>query len=476
MPKDKNLKIMLFISLAITLLVPAVNYHFIYPSFTKMILDNTEEEAERAARHLQTMIIPDTIDLKRESLVKDLPDKVDQAKKDLSFIKLKLFSREGEIIYSTDSKDIREINKHDYFHQVVARGAKYTKVVKKDTKSLEGKIVKADVVETYIPIMRNGNFVGAFEIYYDITLRYEKLISAVFNFSLPPLIMMLGFFSFIAMMIFRLDKNILYRKRAETEAVLYAEKLKKSNRELEEFAYIASHDLQEPLRKIMSFGDRLKEKYSGAFDEKGLDYLERMQSAAFRMRNLIQGLLMFSRVTSKAQPFVPVNLSAVAQEVLSDMEIRIQESKGRIEVEHLPVVNADPMQMRQLMQNLISNALKFTKEGEAPVVKVSGAPVTGQERTQDNELYQITIEDNGIGFDEKYADRIFGMFQRLHGRKEYEGTGIGLTVCKKIVERHGGSIAAKSVPGAGTKFIITLPAKQSGNDGAEAAADKAIIL
>lgn len=457
MPKDKNLKVMLFICFAITLLIPAINYHLIYPSFTKLIFSNTEEEAERTAKHLRTMLIPETNDLKTESLREDLKEKIGHAKKDFNFIKLKIFAKDGEVIYSTDAKDIGDINKHDYFHNIVAYGDNFSKVVKKDTKSLEGKIVQADVVETYVPIMKNGGFIGAFEIYYDITHRYGKMKSTVILYSIPPLIMMIVFFVLIAGMIIRLDRNVQERRRAETEALQYAEKLKASNRELEEFAYIASHDLQEPLRKIMAFGDRLKEKCSDALDEKGRDYLARMGSAASRMQHLIQGLLMFSRVTTKGQPFVSVDLSGVVKEVLSDMEIRIQEAKGRVEIKNLPVVSADPLQMRQLIQNLISNALKFSKQDESPVVKVSGSTVVGQMKSQDSAFYEITVEDNGIGFDQKYADRIFGMFQRLHGRTEYEGTGIGLTVCKKIVERHGGNIAVQSVAGAGAKFTITLP-------------------
>ena len=259
--------------------------------------------------------------------------------------------------------------------------------------------------------------------------------------------------------------DITERKRAEEQLKAFTAKLEQSNRELQDFASIASHDLQEPLRKIQSFGERLKAKYSEALSPQGCDYLERMQNAAGRMRTLIDDLLTFSRVTTKAQPFVPVDLGETVQGVLSDLEVRIEQSGGKVEVAPLPSIDADPLQMRQLMQNLISNGLKFHRAGEVPVVKIYTRTLNGQNghatsAATSNGMCHLIVEDNGIGFDEKYTDRIFTIFQRLHGREEYEGTGIGLAVCRKIAERHHGNITAQSQPGQGATFIVTLPLKQ----------------
>jgi signal transduction histidine kinase len=185
-----------------------------------------------------------------------------------------------------------------------------------------------------------------------------------------------------------------------------------------------------------------------------------MQAAAGRMRSLINDLLTFSRVETKAQPFRPVDLGRVAREVLSDLEGRIEQTGARVEVDGLPTVEAEPTQMRQLLQNLIGNALKFHRPGEPPVVQVHGRPALapeGEGDAADPTLCRIAVQDNGIGFDEKYLDRIFGVFQRLHGRGEYEGTGMGLAICRKIVDRHGGSITARSAPGHGATFLVTLP-------------------
>jgi len=249
--------------------------------------------------------------------------------------------------------------------------------------------------------------------------------------------------------------DITERKQAEDRLHDTLIKLERNNRELQDFAYVASHDLQEPLRKIQAFGDRLVATSGDRLDEKGRDYLGRMHSAAGRMQTLINDLLAFSRITTKAQPFAPVNLNQVMRAVLSDLEVRIEQSGGRVEAAPLPVIEADATQMRQVFQNLISNALKFHKPNALPMVKVYADQVDAPA----NPLVSIVVEDNGIGFDEKYLDRIFSPFQRLHGRNEYEGTGIGLAVVRKIVERHGGSVTATSHEGAGAKFIVTLPIK-----------------
>jgi len=260
-------------------------------------------------------------------------------------------------------------------------------------------------------------------------------------------------------------KDITERKRTEETLARKAAELARSNSELEQFAYVASHDLQEPLRKIQAFGDRLKTKVDSAQMQDGHDYLERMQSAAARMQRLINDLLSFSRVISATQPFVPVNLGAVTKEVLTDLEVRIEQTKAKVEIGELPTIEADPMQMRQLVQNLIGNGLKFQAPNSQPVVKVHAKIVTkpfaGGESSPDDKVCELTIQDNGIGFDEKYLDKIFAMFQRLHGRTEYEGTGVGLAICRRITDRHGGSIKAKSKPGEGATFIITLPVRQT---------------
>ena len=268
-----------------------------------------------------------------------------------------------------------------------------------------------------------------------------------------------------------LFKDITERKQTETALATKASELARSNAELEQFAFVASHDLQEPLRKIQAFGDRLKAKCEAAKLGEGQEYLERMQNASARMRRLIDDLLTFSRVISRTEPFEPVDLNRVAREVLGDLEVRVEKSGATVHVGELPTIEADPMQMRQLFQNLIGNALKFHEPGAKPVVQIAGTIRPGTSQGTETTMFwrrsggehpiesfcELTVQDNGIGFDEKYLDRIFAVFQRLHGRQEYEGTGIGLAVCRRIVDRHRGSITAKSKPGEGTTFCVALP-------------------
>jgi PAS domain S-box-containing protein len=253
------------------------------------------------------------------------------------------------------------------------------------------------------------------------------------------------------------------RKRTEDQLRSSALLLSQSNRELENFATAASHDLQEPLRKIHSFVGCLRDEQSATLNREGREYLDRIQSATTRMSALVSDLLEFSRISSKGKPFIPVDLNEVISGVVSDLEARLVQTGGRIEIAHLPTIASDQVQMRQLLQNLIGNALKFHRTDEPPVVRVSAEIVDGADangRVQPGGTCEISVADNGIGFDEKYLDRVFTIFQRLHGRGVYEGTGIGLAVCRRIVERHGGTITARSKPGQGATFIVKMPLAQ----------------
>ncbi|OGG43992.1 MAG: hypothetical protein A3F84_15415 [Candidatus Handelsmanbacteria bacterium RIFCSPLOWO2_12_FULL_64_10] len=231
--------------------------------------------------------------------------------------------------------------------------------------------------------------------------------------------------------------------------------------EMEQFIFAASHDLQEPLRKIQTFGNLLNRSANGISDQ-GRDYMRRMQEAAGRMQAMIEDLLTLSRITTRAQPPEPVALDEVVQTVADSLRKQIERTKGRLEAGKLRTIEADPAQMQQLLWHLIHNGLKFRRPETPPVVRVHGKVLKGRAEGAPpwRDRYQIFVEDNGIGFEGALADRIFGVFQRLNGHSEYEGTGIGLALCRKIAERHGGDIAVQSAPGRGTTFMVTLPVRQ----------------
>jgi len=253
-------------------------------------------------------------------------------------------------------------------------------------------------------------------------------------------------------------------EKAEKLFQHYARELERSNQELRDFASIASHDLQEPLRKIMGFSSRLKKDCAGSLDARGKDYLERLERSTRQMQQFIDDLLQYSRVTAKPPLPQRVDLNEVVADVLSLLEGRIERTGARVQVDPLPTIFADRVQMRQLFQNLVANALKFHKAGEPPVVSLRHRPL-------ENHRHEIRVEDQGVGFNEQHLERIFQPFERLHGRSEFEGTGMGLAICRKIVERHGGVLTATSIPQKGATFIITLPEKQDSR-GASLSDDK----
>ena len=257
--------------------------------------------------------------------------------------------------------------------------------------------------------MSGNAFVSAVEVNHDITRRSQALNNVVLKAVGAPFAMMTGGLVLTILILVQLDRSIARQKETEEKLKVFAEKLQRSNRELEDFAHVASHNLQEPLRKVMAFGDRLKSRYADVLDERGRDYLERMHNASGRMQDLINGLLVFSRVTTRAQPFEHVDLTEIVREVVCDLEVSINETYGYIEIDDLVSIDADPLQMRQLLQNLIGNALKFSKEMTLPIVKVYGEKIHGNSADDDvggKELYRLTVEDNGIGFDRSEERRV----------------------------------------------------------------------
>lgn len=243
------------------------------------------------------------------------------------------------------------------------------------------------------------------------------------------------------------------------------DELNRSNEDLRQFAFIASHDLQEPLRKIQSFSSLLSVQLDDQLTETSRDYLQRINSAVARMSTLIKDLLTYSRISSQRKTFVPVSLPDIVADALTTFDWEISQRQAQIAIGELPTVTGDYSQLGQLFQNLLSNAMKFTQAGQRPLIEISCQLFKRTDLSDSVSLnsdglqfYQISVRDNGIGFEPKYLDRIFQMFQRLHGKNEYVGTGIGLAICQRVAENHGGGITAVSKPGEGSTFFVYLPA------------------
>lgn len=254
------------------------------------------------------------------------------------------------------------------------------------------------------------------------------------------------------------NEELEQKVRERTESLEhFSEELQRSNRELQNFAFVASHDLQEPLRKIRAFGARLNTSCADQLDAKGQDYIKRMFSASERMSALIDDLLTFSRVFTQQRPFEQLDLSELLTVVLDDISVAIEESEAIVDVDPLPIIECDASQMRRLFQNLITNAIKFRRPNTPPRIKILCEQVTSE---TDEARIRIRICDNGIGFEQQFAEKIFTLFQRLHARDEYSGTGLGLAICRRIVERHGGDINAFGVLNEGSEFVLELPLTQ----------------
>lgn len=359
------------------------------------------ELAEQEARRHQRFL---------ESIVENIPNMI--FVKDADELRFVRFNRAGEELLGIPRHELHGRNDHDLFPPEEADF-----FTAKDREVLAGKRL-FEIVEEPIHTRSHG-----------VRLLHTKKIPILDEHGAPEYL--LG-----------ISEDVTDRRRTEEE-------LARSHAELEQFAYVASHDLQEPLRKILAFGQLLPEACGPELSPEARDYLARMLGAATRMQALIADLLAYSRVATQPRARAEVELRQVAEEALADLEVSVTESRAVVTVGPLPVIEADRTQMRQLFQNLLGNAIKFRKPGEPPRVEVSSQSSA--------EGVEILVQDQGIGFEERHADRIWKPFQRLHTRTEYAGTGIGLAICKKIAEHHGGTIRVISSPGRGATFFVTFP-------------------
>jgi PAS domain S-box-containing protein len=256
------------------------------------------------------------------------------------------------------------------------------------------------------------------------------------------------------------NRDITERIKIEESLESHIEKLEKSNKDLQAFGYMASHDLRESIILIQAFSKRLRTKCFQDQETKGCVYVEQIEKATQHMQMLLESMLNYSRIATQPKAISEIDLNDIAKEVILDMDIFLRKEHAVVTLDDLPSIHADYGQMYQLLKNLISNALKFHKPGQVPTICIYSRQNTSAEKTNNRE---VVVEDNGIGFDENESGKIFNLFERLHSKDRFEGTGIGLSICKRIAERHGGEILATSTPGQGSKFIIRFPESKTGN-------------
>jgi PAS domain S-box-containing protein len=358
-----------------------------------------------------------------DAIIENIPNMV--FVKEASGLRFVRFNRAGEELLGHDRSDLIGRNDYDFFPQAEADF-----FTQKDREVLLGGAV-VDIAEERIHTRLGVRWL------------HTRKVPVLDEDGVP--LYLLG-----------ISEDITAHKEAEEERARLIVELRRSNQELQQFASVASHDLQEPLRKVQMFGERLRAALGGSLPEEAADSIARMEGAAGRMQELIYGLLAYSRVTTRGQPFERVDLGGVLEDVVADLEVRMLQSGGTVDVGPLPTVLGDRTQMRQLFQNLVGNALKFHAPGVAPRIVVRGRAVGDERATVP--MAEITVSDNGIGFDMGEVETIFQPFQRLHGRDRYEGTGMGLAICRRIVDRHGGTLLAASTPGEGATFTVRLKA------------------
>ena len=398
-------------------------------------------------------------------------------------LKVKIYHGNANTVFSTDAVQMgHKASLHIAdFEKIVSSGQPQHKISFRESfNGVDGVINNVYVTETYVPLQDSfGGVAAVFEIYADMTNEMRGLQRNTREVATMMLCVFTLLYAILFLLVRRADKMLVQQQqslktlncRLEVEAAKTASlnaaleekvvQLERSNQDLQDFAHVASHDLQEPLRKIEAFGNRLSLRYGKTLPEDGQMFIERMQDASSRMRKLISDLLTYSRNVTAQAPTETVDLKTVLDGVLSDLQVRIEETGANIRVGKLQRVDADPVQMHQLLQNLIGNGLKFRKKGIAPVIRIDSFLRCSSPNAEQADQVVLTIADNGVGFDPKLAHKLFKVFHRLHGRSEFEGTGVGLATCRKIVERHGGTIEATGAVGEGASFTVILPLVQS---------------
>ncbi len=486
--RSKYLRNILILSIIVGITLPVGNILFIYPSFSKMLIDNTEEEAQRVAKHLMDEIFPEKTELSHHNITADVTDNIQKILEHFHLIKLKIFSKSGEIIYSTNPSDIGKINAKSYFHNIVAKGESFSKVVKKNTMSLEDQKMTVHVVETYVPIMENNNFIGAFEIYYNITDRTERLGKLLASTTAVLLSLAIVLTGSIIMVLKNTANNISQREEAEERLKLAKKAAEAANNAKSEFLANMSHELRTPLNHIIGFTELVVDKQFGPLNDAQTEYLNDVLAGGRHLLSLINDILDLSKVEAGK---LELEISKVEAKALFEKSLFMVKEKAMknrlrisLDINDIPeTITADERKLKQIIYNLLSNAVKFTPNGGQ--IRVSARrvvrPAASKYRLEDPHRSQISdndpeknknaanespgclevsVSDTGIGIKPEDQVCIFKPFEQIRGPKglNHQGTGLGLTLTKELVELHGGKIWVESeCKEKGCTFTFVIP-------------------
>jgi K+-sensing histidine kinase KdpD len=432
----------LIVSLVLIAALPTYIIFFLNPTFTTLLVETTKDNAVRVANHFVSWRLLEKTKLEKGFPGVDIMTDIERLKSDFDLLKLKVFSDSGEVTFSTDHYDIGDINREEYFHEIVRKGITHSEVILQGNESLEGQKMAADVVETYVPLMRDDKFLGAFEIYYDITARKKQLDNLLRSSSVSVLSLALVLLIAIIVIFFKEKKTINERQEAEVA-------LRQSSEQLKFFAYSVMHDLKSPAIGIYGLTELLHKHYKDTLDERGKRYCDQILKASVHVAALIEKINVYIATKEASLKIEKIKVKEILQILREEFSSRLAARQiGWVEPETMIEIKADKLSLLRVFRNLVDNALKYGGK-DLSEIRI--------EYRESERFHTFSISDNGVGIEGEDYEKIFALFQRDAKSKGVEGAGLGLAIVREIVEQHGGKVWLEPGKEMGTTFHMSLP-------------------